>query len=644
MPEWYGYTGRVLRVDLTKKEVKVEELRKDWARLYIGGAGIGARILWEELAPKTDPLSPKNILVVATGPFAGTPIPGSGNIFYTFKSPQTGAWAETRSGGSFGPKLKFAGFDFIIIKGKADKPVYLWVHDGTAEIKNAEHIWGKTVHETTDILLEEVGEPEASVACIGPAGEKLVKYAAIMNDYDRAAGRCGGGAVMGSKNLKAIVVSGEEEVHVADPDKFYEAVMEASDAMRNYFFQDSIGRLGTIGLVNGLNAAGALPTKNFATLHFPEADNISGETLAEKYLIKRRGCYACTINCGRYSWVPFGQFFAPPHEGPEYETADMMGAMTLTDNLEAIIRANYLCNNYGLDTISTGNTIAFAMELFERGIITEKDTGGLKLEWGNPEVLITLINQIAKREGFGDLLAEGTKRAAEKIGKGAEEFAVHVKGLEVPAHDPRGESRSFAIQYAVTPRGACHMHPNWAGAYDFIPLDNGLKPYGLPWPPPDKFAETGVNRGVAYRLLAIHGELAEMVGLCRFYLWGGEDYGLACMTPKRIATLYSTLTGFEISDVELMKAGERVWNLKRCFNVREGFTRKDDKLPKRLLEPVQTGPTKGQAVKNLEGLLDEAYEAFGWDKKTGIPTREKLEELGLKDVADELERQLGQLP
>jgi len=630
--------GKVLRVDLTKGETETEELSKDWCKLYIGQTGFGARILWEELQPKRDPLGPDNILISSTGPLTGTLTPGSGSISYQFKSPATDAWAETRSGGSFGPKLKFAGFDLIVVTGKAEKPVYLWVHDNTCEIKSAEHLWGKTVHETTDRLLQEVGEPEASVACIGPAGEKLVRFAAIMNDYDRAAGRTGGGAVFGSKNLKAIVVDGEEEIRVANPDKFYEAAMEASEAMRKYFFQETIGKLGTISLVNALNAAGALPTRNFATCFFPAADTVSGETLAEKYLIKRRACFGCTIGCGRYSWVPFGRFLTPPHEGPEYETTDMIGVQSLTENIEAVIRANYLCNNYGLDTISTGNVIAFAIEAFERGLITERDTDGLKLEWNNPEVLLTLIDQIAKREKFGNVLAEGVKRAAEKIGKGAEEFAVHVKGLEVPAHDPRGESRSFAIQYAVEPRGACHMHPNWAGAYDFIPLDNGLKPHGLPWPPPDKFAETGVKRGVAYRLVALHGELAEMLGVCVFYLWGGEDYGLACLTPKRLATLYSTSTGFEMDEFELMKAAERVWNLKRCFNVREGLTRKDDKLPKRLLEPITTGPTKGQVVKDPDELLDEYYEASGWDRKTGVPTGKKLEELGLKDVANELKR------
>ncbi|MEM4004340.1 MAG: aldehyde ferredoxin oxidoreductase family protein [Desulfurococcaceae archaeon] len=638
MSKWYGYKGKILRVDLTRKEAKVEELKRDWCKLYIGQSGFGAKILWEELPPKTDPLSPENIVVASTGPLTGTLVPCSGSISYQFKSPATNAWAETRSGGSFGPKLKYAGFDLIIITGKAEKPVYLWVHDGTCEIRSAEHLWGKTVHETTDIILREIGEPEASVACIGPAGEKLVKFAAIMNDYDRAAGRCGGGAVLGSKNLKAIAVYGEEEIEVANYDKFYEAVMEASEVMKKYFFQGLLGTLGTIGLVNSLNAAGALPTKNFSTCFFPAADNVSGETLAEKYLLKRRACFGCTIGCGRFSYVPSGRFMTPPHEGPEYETTDMVGVQTLQENLEAIIRANYLLNNYGLDSISTGAVIAFAIEAFERGIITEKDTGGLKLEWNNPEVLLKLIDQIAKREGFGDILAEGVKRAAEKIGKGAEDIAVHVKGLEVPAHDPRGESRSLAIQYAVSPRGACHMHPNWAGAWDFVPLDHGLKPHGLPWPPPDKFAETGVRRGIGYKLIALHGELAEMMGVCRFSLWGGEDFGLACLTPKRLATLYSTLTGIEIDEFELMKAAERVWNLKRCFNVREGLTRKDDKLPKRLLEPIATGPTKGQVIKNFDALLEEFYEACGWDKTTGVPTRRKLEELGLDYAARELEK------
>jgi aldehyde:ferredoxin oxidoreductase len=641
MSEWYGYMGKVLHVDLTKGETKNEKLNKDWCKLYIGQMGFGARILWEKLQPKVDPLSPDNILISSAGPLTGTLTPGSGSISYQFKSPATGAWAETRSGGSFGSKLKFAGFDLIVVKGKAEKPVYLWVHDNTCEIKSAEHLWGKTVHESTDILLQDIGEPEVSIACIGPAGEKLVRFAAIMNDYDRAAGRTGGGAVFGSKNLKAIVVSGEEEIRAANPDKFYEAALEASEVMRKYFFQGLIGGLGTIGLVNALNAAGALPTKNFATCLFPAADSVSGETLAEKYLIKRRSCFGCTIGCGRYTWVPFGHFLTPPHEGPEYETTDMIGVQSLIENIETIIRANYLCNNYGLDTISTGNVMAFAIEAFEKGLITEKDSGGLRLEWNNPEVLLTLIDQIAKREKFGDVLAEGVKRAADKIGKGAEDFAVHVKGLEVPAHDPRGESRSFVIQYAVEPRGACHMHPNWAGAYDFVPLDNGLKPHGLPWPPADKFAETGVKRGIAYKLIALHGELAEMLGVCRFYLWGAEDFGLTCLTPQRLATLYSTLTGFEMDEFELMKCAERVWNLKRCFNVREGLTRKDDRLPKRLLEPIATGPTKGQVVKDLDGLLDEYYEVSGWER-TGVPTRKKLEQLGLKDVADELKK-LGYL-
>jgi len=633
--KWYGYMGKILRVDLSKKKVSVEDLKPEWAKLYWGGAGGGARILWNEMKGGVDPLSPENILVASTGPLTGTLVPSSGSIFYQFKSPLTGAWGETRSGGKFGPMLKFAGFDMIIITGKADEPVYLYVEDGSAEIRSAKHLWGKTVHETTDILLEEVGRPEASVACIGPAGEKLVKFSAIMNDYDRAAGRCGGGAVMGSKNLKAIVVFGEKSIVPAKPDKFFEDALEAHEALKKYVFKEVLGMLGTIGLVNALNAAGALPTMNFKTTYFPEADSMSGDMLAEKYLVKRRACFGCTIGCGRYSWVPDGKYPTPLHEGPEYETSDMLGVQSLLTDLEAVVRANYLCNNYGLDTISTGNVIAFAIEAFERGYITEEDTGGLKLRWGDPDVILTLVDAIAKREGFGDVLAEGVKKAAEKIGKGADEFAVHVKGLEVPAHDPRGESRNFVIQYAVTPRGACHMHPNWAGAYDFIPLDNGLREFGLPWPPPDKYAEVGVKRGIAYRLLALHGELAESLGICRFPLWGSED---SCLTPKRLARLYSSLTGIEVTGKDLLVAAERAWNLKRAFNIREGFDRRHDTLPKRLLEPVTTGPAKGQAVIKFDELLDEAYEAFGWDKKTGYITRKKLEELGLADVADELAR------
>lgn len=629
----HGYAGKILWINLSSGNIAKKNLDKGLARLYLGGTGYAARLLWDNLSPKTNPLGPENKLIAATGPLTGTLTPSSGSVEFCFKSPLTGIFGESRAGGSFGPKLRFAGYDFLVVEGRSEKPVYIYVNDDVVEVRDASHLWGKPVHEATDILLEEVGDRDASVACIGPGGERLVRFANIMVDYDRAAGRCGGGAVMGSKKLKAIVVNGSGEVSAARPEEFYEAAVEAIEAVKK-IGADRLGRLGTIGGLSSLNASGALPTKNFQTCYFEDAEKVSGEELARKYLLKRRACFGCPIGCGRYVWAPGGLYITPPHEGAEYETADMIAVQTLMGDLEALIKASYLCNNYGIDTISTGNVIAFAIEAYEKGLINKKDTGGLKLSWGDPEIVLALIEKIVDRVDIGDLLAEGVKRAAEKIGGEAEEFACHGKGLEVPAHDTRGTSKFFAIQYAVgNPRGACHVEPVWPGLWDFSELSLGLREFGLPWPPPSRFDETGVKRGIAYRILILFGELAGILGICRFPLQAAEDRNL---NPRRLSALVSALTGWRLKPEDLFKISERAYTLKRCFNVREGVSRRDDRLPKRLMEPLKTGPTKGVKVENLDGMLDEFYETMGWDLKTGIPSKAKLEELGLTDVVEAL--------
>ena len=629
--KFYGYGGKILRVNLTTGKIVKQDLDENLLKLYLGGTGYAARLMWDELPKGLDPLSPENKLIATTGVLTGTLTPGSGSVEFCFKSPLTGIFGQSRAGGKFGPKMKFAGYDFIIIEGASDKPVYLNIFDDEVEIRDASHLWGKTVHEATDILLEEVGNPDASVACIGPGGERLIKFANIMIDYDRAAGRCGGGAVMGSKKLKAIVVDGDRSIEPADPNRFLEAVREALEALMKRT-DDRLALLGTIGGVMSLNESGALPTKNFQTGYYEDADKMSGQALARNYLIKRRACFGCVMACGRFVWVPAGKYATPPHEGAEYETDDMLGVQNMMGDLEPLIKAGYLCNTYGIDTISAGSVIAFATEAFERGLITEKDTGGIKLEWGNPDAVLALLEKIINREDIGDLLAEGVREAAEKIGGGAEDFACHVKGLEAPAHDTRGTSKSLAIQYAIgNPRGSCHIEPIWSPMWDFSRSNMGLVDFGLPWPPPSRFEETGVNRGRAVKVMFIFGELASILGVCRFYLQADEDRNL---NPRRLSRLVSTLTGWNLSPEDLLKISERVYNLKRCFNVREGISRKDDRLPKRLMEPLKSGPTKGVSVKNLDGMLDETYEALGWDKKTGKPTREKLEELGLPDVAE----------
>ena len=631
----HGYAGKILWVDLSRMEVREKDLDRDLVKLYLGGTGYAARILWDMLEARIDPLSPENLLIAATGPLTGTLCPSSGSIEFCFKSPLTGIFGETRAGGTFGPKLKFAGYDFIIVRGRSEKPVYLYIRDGSAELRDASHLWGKNVHETTDILLRDLDEPNASIACIGQAGENQVRFASIMVDYDRAAGRCGGGTVMGAKKLKAIVVDGHGEISAAKPDEFFEAALEAINAVKIRATK-GMGKHGTLDGLAALNELGALPTRNFKTCYFEEAEKVSGQTLSEKYLIKKRSCFGCPIGCGRYIQVPAGEYQTPPHEGAEYETVDMLGVQSMIGNLEAIIKAGYLCNIYGLDTISAGNVIAFAIEAYERGIISERDTNGMKLRWGDPEVTLTLIEKIVNKEGIGRLLAEGVKRASEKLGKGSEEFACHGKGLEIPAHDTRGTTKSLAIQYAVgNPRGACHIEPIWAPMWDFSKDDMGLRKYGLPWPPPSRFEETGVRRGEGYKLLVFFGELAGILGICRFPLQAAEEENL---NLDRLSKLTTTLTGFDLKPQDLLRISERVYNLKRCFNVREGVDRRSDRLPKRVMEPIASGPTKGVRVENLDGMLDEFYDVMGWDRETGIPKKEKLIELGLKDVAEEIWR------
>ncbi|MEM3815555.1 MAG: aldehyde ferredoxin oxidoreductase family protein [Candidatus Bathyarchaeia archaeon] len=633
--EWYGYAGKILRVNLTQEKISSEPLDRKLVREYLGGTGYAAKLMWDELKPGIDPLSPDNLLIFATGPVTGTLFPVSGSHDIVFKSPLTGIWGESRCGGFFGPRLKFAGYDFIVISGKAKKPVYLWICDGEAELRDASHLWGKGTHETARILLEELGLRDVSVNCIGPAGERLVRFAAILDENDRAAGRCGGGAVMGSKNLKAVAVSGSGEIKVARPREFEEALSKVNEAAYKFKKATVFAEYGTPGIVEPLNETGAFPTMNFQTCYFENAHEIGGEALVKKYLIKRRSCFACLIGCGRHTEVKSGTYQTPAHEGPEYETINMFGGQLLIDNLAAIIKANYLCNDYGLDTISTGNCIAFAIEAYEKGLISEELVGGLILEWGNPTTLLELIEAIAfKRSGLGELLAEGVWRASKKLGDGAEAIAVHVKGLEAPAHDPRGTSRSFAIQYAIGNRGGCHTHPNWTGLWDFGKFDPGLRSFDLPWPPIDRFDEENVEkRAKAVKLFALHGLCAEILGFCRFFVENNEG---ACASPKILAEFISALLGFDINEYELMRISERVFNLQRCFNIREGIGRKDDALPKRFFEPIKSGPTKGQYVKNFERLLEAFYREAGWDAATGIPTKSKLLELGLDYVINQI--------
>jgi len=619
----YSYAGKILRVNLSNKTIKTEDTRKDVAQLLLGGNGYAAKILWEELKPNIDPLSPENKIVLMTGPITGTGAPGSGFWEACFKSPLTGVWGESACGGWWGPMLKFAGFDGIIIEGASKDPVYLWVHDGEAEIKPAEGIWGQTVPKTEEAVRKEIGVPQARVLSIGPAGEKLVRFAGIAVDLERYAGRKGGGALLGSKKVKAVAVYGEKEIQIAKPAEYDKALKECEQAV--YASLNSGGGFpnGTIGGYDACNQFGDLPTKYGETGSW-EAVSELYVNFVNKYLLKNRACFGCMQACGRVSRVEEGPFATPVYGGPEYETTAGFTTFMLQKDIEPVIKANYLCNIYGLDTISTSHMIAFAMICYEKGLITTKDTDGLEVKWGDPDVVIKLIEKIARREGFGDLLAEGVRRAAEKIGGEAPKIALHVKGLEMPYHDPRA-GKTQAIEYGTSNTGMDHFHAHETLDVECYGADLGLIPFGLPDPKTiDRFSEDPSKASIA-KLVMDWGTVADALVICKFHQYVN-------LGPDKYAKLLSLATGWKIDGWELLKIGDRIFNLARAFNVREGIRRKDDMLPPRIMQPATTGSTKGVGITNYEGMLNEFYKLEEWDEN-GIPKPEKLKRLGLDDVA-----------
>lgn len=448
----YGWTGTILRVDLSNGKIKKERLKKDIGDKYIGARGLASKILYDEMDPKVDPLSPQNKLIFATGPLTGTYATSGGRYNVVTKGPLTGTIAASNSGGYFGPELKYAGYDLVIFEGRSEKPVYLYIYDDEVELRDASHLWGKNTHETTETLMEEHGD-NFKVACIGPGGEKQVLFANVINDMHRAAGRTGVGAVMGSKQLKAIAVRGTKGISVGDAQGFKDEVMKAREKMlTNPVTSEGLPTYGTNILVNVINEAGIFPTRNFQEGYFPTADKISGETMASTLLLRNKGCFACIIDCGRVTAVKDGPYKGDG-EGPEYETAWAFGAQCGVDDLEAISKANYICNELGIDTITMGSTIGCAMELFEKGYVKEEETG-MDLSFGNAEALVKLTEDAGLRRGFGDKLADGSYRLAEYYG--APELSMSVKRQELPAYDPRGV-QGMALTYATSNRGGCHV-------------------------------------------------------------------------------------------------------------------------------------------------------------------------------------------
>jgi aldehyde:ferredoxin oxidoreductase len=593
-----GYTGQFLRINLSTGQIDKESLDLELAAKFIGGRGLASYILTQEVDPNVEPLDPANKLIIATGPLSGSRAPTGGRYMVVTKSPLSGTIASSNSGGFWGTELKRAGYDLIIIEGKSDKPCYIHINDDTVEIKDAKKYWGKLVGETTDLLLEDTGDPKARVLTIGPAGEKLSLLAAILNDKYRAAGRSGVGAVMGSKGLKAIVVRGTGKLKPAREDESKSVVKSVLKKIReNDVTSKGLPTYGTSVLVNVINESGIYPTNNFQESYFPTADKTSGETLAEKYLVKNVACFACPIACGRYSKVGDVE-----GEGPEYETIWAYGASCGVDDLEAIIKANNWCNEYGLDTISAGATIACAMELCQKGLIGSDEIDGPALEFGSGEAIVEWTRKMGACEGFGAKLAQGSARLAEQYGE--PELSMSVKKLEIPAYDPRGV-QGHGLQYATSNRGGCHVR-----GYMIAPEIVGL---------PEKLDPLSIDGKAAWvKIFQDLTAVIDSLGLCLFtsFALGADDY----------RDMFNAIAGQDLTTESLLQAGDRIWNLERMFNLKAGVGPDQDRLPKRLVsEPIPSGPCKGH-VHRLPELLPEYYKERGWDEK-GLPTEEKLAEL-----------------
>ena len=618
-----GYMGKVLRINLTQKTSKEEKLPPEVAKDFIGGAGFGIKYLFDEVRSGTDPLGPDNKLIFVPGPFTGTTLPCASRMAVVGKSPLTGAVGMALSGGQFPAELKFAGWDVVIIEGKAEKPTYVSIKDSGVRFHDAQNVWGTMTGDCQQIIKDDLRDQNTRVICIGPAGEHLNKIACIINER-RAPGRKGLGAVMGSKNLKAIAVRGSKSVAIASQEKYKAGRAAMLKAMKESpVLYSHFAETGTPMVLDLTAAMGILSAKNWsATGEFAPVEGLGIEAQNTRK-IGREHCYDCPVGCSQMKLAKSGPYSGILTEGPEFETLYSFGSGTGVANLDAVIAADRLSDELGLDTMSAGVTIAFAMELFERGILTLKETGGLELKFGNDQAMITVLRQMAYREGIGDLLADGTKAAAQRIGKGAEKYAMHIKGLELPAYDVRG-AKAHGLNYATSYTGADHNR-----GYAFQEI------FGIPVPwAVDRFAVEGKGKLTKWNQ-DVRAATCDCPTMCAFIL----DTALPGTATQNTATLMEAVTGLTFTPEEVEKVGERVNNLAKAFNVREGFTRADDTFPERLMtEPLKAGASKGQLIskEDLNLMLDEYYTVRGWDLKKGTPTRAKLVELGLGYVADEL--------
>ncbi len=610
----YGYMGTILRVNLSTGKISAEQPEEEFYRRYFGGRGFIAYFLLKELEPRIDPLSPDNKLIFACGPITGSPISGSGRNSVGAKSPLTGTYGEAEAGGFWGAELKHAGFDAVIVEGKASQPVYLWIHDEQAEVRDASHLWGLEIKKTQEMIRKELNDNSVKVAQIGPGGEKMVRFGAVVNDLSHVAGRCGMGAVMGSKTLKAIAARGSERARIAHP-KYLQKL--ASWMARNVDkVAHDLHTYGTGVVMDVYEETGNLPVNNFREGKFPNVDRISAQTVKEQVGVGMGTCYPCAIRCKKKVEIDEPWDVDPAYGGPEYETLAALGSNCGVDDLKAVCKANELCQRYSLDTISTGVVIGFAIECFEKGLLRQEDTEGMTLRFGDADVMVKLVEMIGERKGIGNLLAEGVKKTAQHIGNDAEKLAVHVKGQEVPMHDPRLKM-GLGLGYAISPTGADHVHNIHDTVYEkrIAREDEGL---GILVPV--SAADLSPRKVRLFKYFMTWRSLNNCLVMCLFPPW----------SVKQKVDIVRSVTGWRTTTSELLQVSERAITLARIFNLREGFSKEDDWLPTRFFTPTTHGALSETAVdsKKLSDAIATYYKMMGWNEE-GIPTPAKLEELDI---------------
>jgi aldehyde:ferredoxin oxidoreductase len=616
-----GYMGKILRVNLTTQECKEEPLNPKLARDYIGGTGLGSRIIYNEVPPSTDPLSPESKIVFATGPVTATNYPSGARYQICFKSPLTGILCDSSSGGYWGADLKRSGYDALIIEGGSPDPVYLWIHNGKLEFRSASHLWGQDALKVQETIQREIGDERIRIACIGPAGERKVLLSCIINDEGRAPRRGGNGAILGAKKLKAIAVRGNLPVPLHDPDAYNELCKKIAKNNATSPAMANLREYGTAQVLDNLWAMGDIPVKNWQLgIWEGGCKNLGGKKMKETILVPHTACYRCTLGCSRWVKIEEGPY-RMDGPGPEYEALAALGTMCLIDNLKAVSFANDLCNRYGIDAISTGSAIAFAMEAYEKGLIKKEQTGGIELKWGSEQAMMAMVHQIGKNEKLGAILGQGVRKAAEILGGGSWKYAVHVKGMESPMHDPR-TFYSLGLAYAVGPGDVCHLHGHslfWEGVQDPLP-EWGLKgTYPL---------FESKNKANLVKLSQNYTAVVNSMVSCYFQTF--------ILKPSDLAAVLTAATGTKYTARGLLKTGERIVALQRAYNNLCGITREDDALVSRQLEPTKEGGNAGK-VPDMEVMLKEFYKASGWGPG-GKPSRKTLESLGLKDVARDLYR------